>query len=487
MSHRERKIPRSRTLNIGTPPRARSRSRSRTPHHRRHRGIGVNQTYEEDDDVDSDTGNLSEDSLSYWNSKMKTTGASTLRGSNSQPTVLRRVTARLQVSTAYSSALSQQDMQGYRRPNGVNEKQEKAKVIMMHREAEEKKTSIGATQVRPIAHTSHMSDASPSHSSGSRSKEEDGSVTHIDSRDSFLKLTARRKLTEDNLIGLLSNDRHCRSKVHRLLSAVPSFSSLPARHGTVFRFEIGELTPEQMWGDQRLPMTKRPIQLRMATHPFAEGTERLAYHGIDQSYVDMSVTSHSSASSSSIGKDSPSGKRVVLKEYKFRGKGQNKLQRYLAHMEAQSVAARLAQEFCKAGVHQQLKFCKATVVAFDHVDDHGQPTGEHTYYICEPYVQGKYVKYSNNFGYVSNSHGHDLADAFSHFTHDYSGGHLMVVDLQGVNFLLTDPALHSTNRKRFGRTNFGVAGMNAFFKTHVCNKVCRNMKLKQHPIQPTSK
>jgi len=65
----------------------------------------------------------------------------------------------------------------------------------------------------------------------------------------------------------------------------------------------------------------------------------------------------------------------------------------------------------------------------------------------------------------------------------------MVCDLQGIfntdmvppTFELTDPAIHyaSTKGRRvvFGRTDKGKSGMNVFFKTHKCNKLCKYMQL----------
>lgn len=56
---------------------------------------------------------------------------------------------------------------------------------------------------------------------------------------------------------------------------------------------------------------------------------------------------------------------------------------------------------------------------------------------------------------------------------------LMVVDLQGVNYILTDPQIHThkNSDRSFGLGNLGVDGMTAFFCTHVCNPICRHMRL----------
>ena len=85
----------------------------------------------------------------------------------------------------------------------------------------------------------------------------------------------------------------------------------------------------------------------------------------------------------------------------------------------------------------------------------------------------------------------DFAHAFSHFSYVRSGGKLMVVDLQGTldvkpdgsrEYVFTDPAVHQRKRPgwtkyNFGRTDRGMRGINAFFKTHECNDACRFLGL----------
>lgn len=56
----------------------------------------------------------------------------------------------------------------------------------------------------------------------------------------------------------------------------------------------------------------------------------------------------------------------------------------------------------------------------------------------------------------------------------------MIVDLQGVNGLLTDPQLHCMDRDKFGKGNLGYVGMIKFFMTHVCNSYCKDLGL-VHP------
>ena len=57
----------------------------------------------------------------------------------------------------------------------------------------------------------------------------------------------------------------------------------------------------------------------------------------------------------------------------------------------------------------------------------------------------------------------------------------MIVDIQGVQNVLTDPVIHSLDKKSFDdSSNFQYEGILAFFRTHRCNKYCANLGL-LHP------
>ena len=101
------------------------------------------------------------------------------------------------------------------------------------------------------------------------------------------------------------------------------------------------------------------------------------------------------------------------------------------------------------------------------------------------------MKFNNNDGFVSfDARKAQSAQAFSHFTHSVTTGQVMVVDVQGIkdtanSYLLTDPAIHSSNRQSFpARTNCGAGGMVRFFQTHRCNPICHRLKLTRATNQP---
>ena len=73
------------------------------------------------------------------------------------------------------------------------------------------------------------------------------------------------------------------------------------------------------------------------------------------------------------------------------------------------------------------------------------------YYFAENFIKGDYQKQNNNGGWACNSSSEDaqLAQALSHFSWQLTRGYLIVVDIQGVGNVLTDPLIHCVDKKRF--------------------------------------
>lgn len=105
-------------------------------------------------------------------------------------------------------------------------------------------------------------------------------------------------------------------------------------------------------------------------------------------------------------------------------------------------------------------------------------------YCLERYLGGKYVKYNSNVGFTD--HHRNTPQAYSHFTFERSGGRLIIVDIQGVGDLYTDPQIHSINPEsdEFGEGNLGLSGYAYFFHTHQCNSICRLLDLEPFEHYP---
>ena len=61
------------------------------------------------------------------------------------------------------------------------------------------------------------------------------------------------------------------------------------------------------------------------------------------------------------------------------------------------------------------------------------------FFLVTCYVSGDYVKYNSNSGYINDKNLRRTPQAFSHFTFERSEHQLIVVDVQGVGDLYTDP------------------------------------------------
>ena len=144
----------------------------------------------------------------------------------------------------------------------------------------------------------------------------------------------------------------------------------------------------------------------------------------------------------------------------------------------------IAKEFNLAMKKTRRIFKQVVYVTVELVHIPSRPS-EKAYLSLEPYIIGEYKKFNNNNGYVDKTEEiyHSILQTFSHFSFCYSGGLLMVTDVQGCvyedKYLLTDPAIHTADRKKQfpDRTNLGLEGISAFFATHVCNEFCRVLSL----------
>ncbi|KAJ8249373.1 hypothetical protein GJAV_G00234070 [Gymnothorax javanicus] len=106
------------------------------------------------------------------------------------------------------------------------------------------------------------------------------------------------------------------------------------------------------------------------------------------------------------------------------------------------------------------------------------------WFAIEECISGDFRKFNNNNGdeIVPSSLLEETMLAFSHWTYEYTRGELLVLDLQGVGEILTDPSVITRGENEsyemiFGPANLGDDAIRNFREKHHCNTCCRKLQL----------
>ncbi|CAK9062625.1 Alpha-protein kinase 1 (AK1) [Durusdinium trenchii] len=208
--------------------------------------------------------------------------------------------------------------------------------------------------------------------------------------------------------------------------------------------------------DEPPQKTSCPFMAALHPRPFGKGAMRFAFYLVDQGHPD---------------------RKYVGKVYQFDDPAFQQKSTYEGDMASQAVAGYLAKEFSVQYVEDPIEFVQAQLLDLGADSDF-----PFRFMAIEPWIPGRYEKFTSNAGYISKDS--DLAQAFTHFTWEFTAGDIMVADIQGGGNTLTDPQIHSQDTDRFGRGNLATKGMDAFFLNHTCNDICHTLKLREHPLQP---
>ena len=206
-------------------------------------------------------------------------------------------------------------------------------------------------------------------------------------------------------------------------------------------------------------------RVRLKQHPFAKGGLRLAYFCED-------ITQPAAPF------------RLVAKESVYVGAKANSLSNFYNDVRCQLVARTFAQRFNQLNPPKLIQFLLPMIYEFPMRAD-----PDRRYMAVEVFLDGRYgryVKYSDNQAYVNAEY--RTIPAFCHWSAQSSAGQMMITDLQGVHYILTDPVVHSKHPS----ADFGLGGgdeqaMLDFFRAHRCNEICQAFGLQQHAAQPTDK
>eukprot|EP00825_Cyclidium_porcatum_P036758 TRINITY_DN3946_c0_g1_i1.p1 TRINITY_DN3946_c0_g1~~TRINITY_DN3946_c0_g1_i1.p1 ORF type:complete len:575 (-),score=85.89 TRINITY_DN3946_c0_g1_i1:473-2197(-) len=198
-------------------------------------------------------------------------------------------------------------------------------------------------------------------------------------------------------------------------------------------------------------------ELQICKYPFSQGAMRYAFYAHDKK-IDQ---------------------KIVAKLPKQIGEGYS-IDEMKKDIQAIFICQHIVNEFNEKIVHivpdtrLLLNFVHSFI--YELIDER---VNRFKYFYGENFIEGQYQKYNNNAGWFNSTVTESslISQAFSHFSWQLTQGYLMIVDLQGVSGLLTDPQIHCLNYTKFGKGNNGYEGIMKFFLTHKCNQYCKKLGL----------
>jgi Alpha-kinase family/von Willebrand factor type A domain len=297
-------------------------------------------------------------------------------------------------------------------------------------------------------------------------------VTSSASRTAIRASTERSKSTGKKLwsdlattLGVIGEDNEGDAGSTRLETVAPKWNLCGWLNETlmvegfspdVVRHDANTLN-DMMAHDDNIAMGITELTVHKRDQPFAQGALRVAFYA----------------------RTAASTNRYVVKSFKRGGK---RLAHLAEDMRCQALCKAFALDFnALLGEEHSIDFIVTTCLK----EKSGTDSGDECLSL-EPFIEGTYVKYNNNCGFVNKDNFGDrfnqAGQAFSHFTFERSQGRFLVCDIQGVENIMTDPVIHTLDPERFklADANLGKEGFKFFFATHTCNSICAKLGLKSN-------
>ncbi|KYR02320.1 putative protein serine/threonine kinase [Tieghemostelium lacteum] len=144
-------------------------------------------------------------------------------------------------------------------------------------------------------------------------------------------------------------------------------------------------------------------------------------------------------------------------------KSQGTFDRYFDDVKMQMICREYGEKYNANSPPKPIEFLSAWVIEVQTSD------GPQLYGL-ELFMKGEFKKLNSNFGSIFTER--NTPQAFSHFTYECSVHELLIVDIQGVDDIYTDPQIHTKDGKGFGAGNLGQKGIEKFINSHKCNPIC---------------
>ena len=203
---------------------------------------------------------------------------------------------------------------------------------------------------------------------------------------------------------------------------------------------------------QTMKWTESSVRVKLDTvKPFASGTMRhcFRFKKMSSHHKDLDVKLRKRHT---LWKNQHN---YIAKEYIE--KDRNTLDTIKADVTMQMISKKFSESFNTFRPTKYVDFLESWILILQDKND-----GQERIFFAEAFVPGSFKKYSDNLGFVGNvrlsSFGGrilqeddkencalEISQAFSHFTFEASDRKLVIVDIQGIGELYTDPQIHTVD------------------------------------------